>query len=325
MKKALLSGMRPSGRLHLGHWEGVLKNWVRLQKDYNCYFLIADLHALTTDYKETKEIKENSIQMLIDWLVFGIDPKKSTIFLQSDVAEHTYLHLLLSMFTPLSWLERCPTYKEQKKELKEKELSTYGFLGYPILQAADILLYKAEVVPVGEDQLAHLEITREIARRFNYLYGKTFPEPSALLTPSSRLPGTDGRKMSKSYQNCIFLSDPPKIIENKVKNMFTDPLRIYYKDKGHPKTCPVFALQKIYNSERIEEIEKDCQKSKIGCTDCKKELGASLIRTLLSFQEKRRELEKDKAKLIEILEEGKERARRSAQATLRKVKTAMNL
>lgn len=325
MKEVLLSGMRPSGRLHLGHWEGVLKNWVRLQKDYDCHFLIADLHALTTDYKSPKEIKENSLQMLIDWLIFGIDQKKSTVFLQSDVVEHTYLHLLLSMFTPLSWLERCPTYKEQKKELKEKELSTYGFLGYPVLQAADILIYKAAVVPVGEDQLAHLEVTREIARRFNYLYGKTFPEPEPLLTPSSKLPGTDGRKMSKSYGNCIFLSDTPEIIENKVKNMFTDPLRIYRKDKGHPKTCPVFALQKIYNSERIEEIERDCQNSKIGCTDCKEELAVSLIKTLLPFQEKRRELEKDKAKLKEILEEGKGRARRRAQKTLGEVKKAMNL
>ena len=243
--KRVLSGMRPSGKLHLGHFHGVLENWLRLQKEHECLFFVADWHALTTEYNNPSNIQDNIKEMVIDWLSCGIDPDKSTIFLQSAVKEHAELHLLLSMITPLSWLERNPTYKEQLEEVKDKDLHTYGFLGYPVLQTADIIIYKADMVPVGIDQAPHLELSREITRRFNFLYGKIFPEPQTLLTETPKLLGTDGRKMSKSYNNAIFLSDPPAVIEKKILPMMTDPARQRRTDKGNPELCPVYFLHKI--------------------------------------------------------------------------------
>jgi len=236
----VVSGMRPTGNLHLGHLHGALKQWLQLQDQYECFYFIADWHALTSEYKDPSLIKESTPEILIDWLAVGLDPEKSTLFLQSWVKEHAELHLLLSMITPIGWLERNPTYKDQQEELKDKDLGTYGFLGYPVLQAADILIYKAKYVPVGKDQLPHLEITREIARRFNYLYGDLFPEPQALLTESPYVPGTDGRKMSKSYNNAIYLSDPPELVAQKISLMFTDPQRGRRTDPGRPELCPVF-------------------------------------------------------------------------------------
>ncbi|HCG77558.1 MAG: tryptophan--tRNA ligase [bacterium (Candidatus Ratteibacteria) CG_4_10_14_3_um_filter_41_18] len=325
MKKRILSGMRPSGKLHLGHCEGVLKYWAKLQDEYECYYEIADLHALTTDYQDTSKIKENIKEMLVDWLCFGLDPEKSALFVQSEVPEHSQLHLLLSMIVPLSWLERCPTYKEQLTQLKDKDISTYGFLGYPVLQAADILLYKATAVPVGEDQLPHLELTREIARRFNYFYKEIFPEPKALLTKTPKLPGIDGRKMSKSYHNCIYLSDSGKIIEKKVMEMFTDPARVYKKDKGHPAGCVVFAFHQIYNKEEKSQIEKDCLSAKIGCTDCKKILSERLVKSLQPLSEKRKEFVARPKLIDDILKQGKENAGKIAKTTLREAREALKI
>jgi len=326
MKKRILSGMRPSGKLHLGHFEGVLKYWAKLQDEYECYYEIADLHALTTDYQNTSEIKENIREMMVDWLCLGLDPEKSALFIQSEVPEHSELHLLLSMIVPLPWLERCPTYKEQLKQIKDKDLSTYGFLGYPVLQAADILLYKANAVPVGEDQLPHLELTREIARRFNYLYQKkVFPEPGPLLTKTPKIPGIDGRKMSKSYHNCIYLSDSKKVVREKVMQMFTDPKRIHKKDKGHPEGCVVFAFQEIYNKEKASIIKKDCLSAKIGCTDCKKILAEKLVKSLEPLLEKRKEFVAQPELIDDILNEGRKKAGETARRTLQEVKEAMKI
>src|SRR5580692_3060750 len=252
-KKRVLSGMRSTGKLHLGNYVGALQNWVGMQDQYDCFFFIADWHALTTDYADTSHIKENSLEVLLDWLAAGLDPARCVMFIQSHVPAHAELHLLFSMITPLGWLERVPTYKEQKENIKEKDLGTYGFLGYPVLQSADILIYKANFVPVGEDQVAHVELTREIARRFNGFYAGTreyvFPEPAALLTPSPRLPGTDGRKMSKSYGNAVMLSDPEPVVRQKLKTMVTDPARVRRSDPGNPDICPVGDLHKIFSSK----------------------------------------------------------------------------
>jgi tryptophanyl-tRNA synthetase len=265
VKEVILSGMRPTGPLHIGHLFGALKNWKKLQDEgYNCFYMIADYHALSTEYSNPGKIKEYVEEIAIDFISSGLDPEKSTIFIQSLVPEHTELHLIFSMFVPLGWLERNPVYKEQVEEIYDKDLHTYGFLGYPVLQAADILIYKAELVPIGQDQIPHLELTREIARRFNYLYGYTFPEPQALLTETPKIPGIDGRKMSKSYNNAIYLKDSPEEIKNKVSKMFTDPKRIYRKDPGHPQTCPVFLYHKIFNENRVGEIESDCKNATIG-------------------------------------------------------------
>src|SRR6195256_3673126 len=251
-RKRVLSGMRSTGKLHLGNYVGALDNWVRMQDEYECFFEVADWHALTTDYADTSRVKENSLEVALDWLAAGLDPEKCVMFIQSHIPAHAELHLLFSMITPLGWLERVPTYKEQRDNIKDKDLATYGFLGYPVLQSADILIYKADFVPVGEDQVAHVELTREIARRFNGFYkgrrGQGFPEPQSLLTPTPKLPGTDGRKMSKSYGNTIMLTDPEPVVRLKLKTMVTDPARVRRTDPGNPDVCPVGDLHKIFSS-----------------------------------------------------------------------------
>jgi len=325
-KKTILSGMRPTGPLHIGHLLGALKNWEKLQDEgYNCFYMIADYHALSTEYASSERIKEYVLEVSLDFLISGLDPEKSTIFIQSEVYQHSELNLIFSMITPIPWLERNPVYKEQIQQIKGKDLHTYGFLGYPVLQAADILIYKANYVPIGVDQLPHLELTREIARRFNYLYGETFPVPEPLLTETPKIPGTDGRKMSKSYGNCIYLKDEEEVIKEKVSKMFTDPKRIYKKDPGHPETCPVFAYQKIFNEKRAGEIEKECKNAKIGCTECKKELGEVLSLFLKPMREKRKEMEKDKENLWKILKKGSEKAKEVAEKTMDEVKTKTGL
>lgn len=325
MKKTILSGMRPTGKLHLGHIAGALKNWVKLQDEYHCYYMVADLHALTTDYANTATLQDNIKEMLIDWLAFGIDPAKATLLVQSRIPEHSELHLILSMITPLSWLERCPTYKEQMRELKDKDLSSYGFLGYPVLQAADILIYKADAVPIGEDQLPHLEITREIVRRFNNFYGKILPEPRSLLTEVPRLLGTDGRKMSKSYNNAIYIADDPGAIKSKIMNMVTDPARLRPTDIGHPEVCSVFAYHKIFSTQNLAEIENKCRQGKRGCVECKKILLGNILQFLAPIQVRRKELEKQEARLSRILEEGTAIAREIANKTMEEVKKAVRL
>jgi len=324
-KKRILSGMRPSGRLHVGHLVGALANWVALQDEYECFYMVADWHALTTEYEDPSEIKTNIREMVIDWISSGLNPEKCTMFVQSHVVEHAELHLLLSMFIPLSWLERCPTYKQQQQELKERNLSTYGFLGYPVLQAADILVYKADSVPVGEDQLPHLELCREIARRFNFLYRDIFPEPQALLTRVPKLLGTDGRKMSKSYNNCIFLSDPPEVIREKMGSMITDPSRIKANDPGHPDVCTVYALHKIFSSQKLDLITADCKKGKIGCVACKEILSEVLIEKLKPIQKKRRDLEANPEKIVNILKDGRLKAQKITTETLKEVREAIGL
>lgn len=323
-KKIILSGMRPTGKLHLGHLVGALQNWVELQKDYKCYFMVADWHALMSDYAKPKIISDSILDNVIDWLSCGIDPKESVIFIQSDVPEHLELYMILSCIVPLGWLERCPTYKEQKKEIKNKDISNYAFLGYPVLQAADILLYKANCVPVGEDQLPHLEITREIVRRFSSLYKKeVFIEPEALLTKFPRLLGTDARKMSKSYNNTINLSDSKETIKHKVSTMFTDPRRIKRSDPGHPKQCNVYNYFEIFSPEMPKEVYDWCTKAEQGCTDCKARLTSELIKKLEPIQEKRRHFEANKDLVLGILKEGKEKATGVARRTVKEVKEAI--
>lgn len=324
-KGIMLSGMRPTGALHLGNYFGALENWVQLQKEYDCYFFIADWHALTTAYEDTSDIKKNIDDIVIDWLSAGLDPEMCTIFLQSSVKEHAELHLLFSMCTPLSWLYRCPTYKDQLSQLKEKNIATYGFLGYPCLQAADILIYKANAVPVGEDQVPHVELTREIARRFNYLFGDVFPEPDSKLTKAKVLPGTDGRKMSKSYNNTIALSDDPETVRKKVMSMITDPARIKKDDPGHPEICAVFAFHKVFNEEGVAEIESLCKSGGIGCVQCKKNLVAKMAETLTPIYERRQDLLKKPDYIREVVENGNERARKRAAATMIDVRKAMKI
>ena len=326
MKKRILSGMRPTGKLHLGHLVGALDNWVKLQDEYECFFMIADWHALMSEYANPGNLKENLIDNVVDWLACGISALKSTIFVQSQVKEHLELYMVFSIITPLGWLQRCPTYKEQLQELTNRDLSTHGFLGYPALQAADILLYKAKAVPVGEDQLPHLELTREIGRRFNSLYKKdVFPEAEALLTKSARLLGLDGRKMSKSYDNYIALSEEPKIISKKIQNMFTDPLRIKLTDLGHPQNCNVHSYYAVFAPQRKKEIDELCRKAKIGCTECKKELAGIVIKFLEPIQEKRKRLLEDKKQIFDILEDGRKKASAIAQETMSEVRTLLNL
>lgn len=324
-KKIVLSGARPTGDLHLGNYFGALHNWVQLQEEYDCHFFIADWHALTTGYADTAGMQEDILCMMADFLACGLDPKKAVIFLQSDIKEHAELFLLFAMNTPLSWLERCPTYKDQLNQLKDKEISTYGFLGYPCLQAADILIYKADFVPVGEDQLPHLELTREIARRFNHLYKPVFPEPQPLLTKARVLPGTDGRKMSKSYNNTISFADPPEIVAKKVMSMVTDPARIRKDDPGHPEVCSVFALHKIFNPEDVEEIETACRKGEIGCVACKRKLQEKLLAFHRPIYERRTELLRDRKYLRAVLRDGADRAREKAARTLTESREAMRI
>ncbi len=386
----VLSGMRPTGKLHLGHYFGVIKNWVKLQEEHETFYMVADWHALTTGYKRVEEIPQNIEDMLIDWLTLGIDPKKSVVFQQSKVKEHAELFLIFSMITPKSWLEWNPTYKDTKYNLlriadlslmfkggirdhvktlvaklpykvedldaleellldtisdalitalfegyldKEmfKELNvskrdfydtdTYGFLGYPVLQAVDILIYKAQAVPVGEDQLPHIELSREIARRFNHLYGETFPEPQAILTETPRLPGTDGRKMSKSYNNAIYFADSEEEVKKKVMSFYTDPQKLRRGDPGRPEICPVFFYHKIFSpSERTQEIERECKSGRLGCVDCKKIMLEGLETFLKPIREKREQVAKDRELLIHILEEGSEKARQIAKETMEEVR-----
>jgi tryptophanyl-tRNA synthetase len=322
----VLSGFRPTGPMHLGHLVGALDNWVRMQDTHECFFAIADWHALTSDYADTTHLGEWTIEMGIDWLAAGLDPERSVIFVQSHVPEHAELHLLLSMIVPLGWLERVPTYKEQQEQLKERDLANYGFLGYPVLQAADILIYRARFVPVGEDQLSHLELCREIARRFNHLYGEVFPEPQALTTRTPRLPGTDGRKMSKSYGNAINLSDTPAEMREKVMTMVTDPARKRRADPGNPDVCPVFQFHKAFSTpDTIETVNVECRRAGIGCVDCKKMLLQHLEPAVVPVQERRRALQGDRGRVRAILEQGAERARAEARLTMEKVRRALHL
>jgi tryptophanyl-tRNA synthetase len=390
--------MRPTGRLHLGHYFGALSNWLKLQEEYECFFFVADWHALTTHYEDTSSVAENTLQIAMDWLSVGLDPEKSTIFVQSSILEHAELHLLLSMITPLSWLERVPTYKEQIENLKDRDLGTYGFLGYPLLQSADIVMYgdpKHELlVPVGEDQVPHVELTREVVRRLNFLYGfgpndKLFldydfkllreiyddvginaltpppgsdiqgfvrtefrnralsigignlwellgshrkffdfrdvlAEPRALLTETPRLPGTDGRRMAKSYGNAIWLSDPPDEIRTKARNMMTDPQRQRRTDPGRPEVCPVFAWHKLFSPpETIAWSEQGCRSAGIGCVDCKKAMAENLVKWIEPIQARRKQFEATPQKVWDILEEGDKKARAEAKSTMKRVRNAI--
>jgi tryptophanyl-tRNA synthetase len=329
-KRRVLSGMRPTGKLHLGNFVGALDNWVRMQDEYRCFFCVVDWHALTTDYADTAVIKQNSIEVVLDWLAAGIDPQRSTLFIQSHVPQHAELHLLLSMITPLGWLERVPTYKEQRENITEKDLGTYGFLGYPVLQAADILMYKADCVPVGEDQVPHVELTREIVRRFNLFYrlgGKpVFPEPQPLLTPAPKLPGTDGRKMSKSYGNTILLTDPEPVIRQKLKTMVTDPARVRRTDPGNPDVCPVGDLHKIFSSSAtLANVDQGCRSAGIGCIECKGWAADALVRILNPMQERRKKYEQNPRLAWDILEEGSGQAQKTAAETMEQVRDAMHM
>jgi len=326
VKKRILSGMRPTGPLHLGNYHGALDNWVAMQEQYDCFFFIADWHALTSDYENTGNIRRFVQEMMIDWLSAGLSPEKCTLFVQSSVMEHAELFLLLSMITPVPWLERNPTYKDQIIQLENKDLSTFGFLGYPVLQAADIIMYKASGVPVGIDQVPHIEITREIARRFNYLYGNVFPEPDAILTQSSKILGLDRRKMSKSYNNAIYLSDSPEDIRTKVSTMITDPNRARRKDPGNPEICNVFEFHKLYSPQSVvEEINGQCRSAAIGCVECKKIMAENLINTLAPIREKRKYFEERPEMVREIIASGNQKAQAVARQTMQDVRGAIHI
>jgi tryptophanyl-tRNA synthetase len=356
-RRRVLSGMRPTGKLHLGNYMGALYNWVKLQHEFECYFFIANYHALTTDYADTSELPRNVFEVALDFLAAGLDPKVCTIFIQSDVEAHFALSSLLEMITPLSWLERVPTYKDQQEQLKEKDLATIGFLGYPLLQSADILVYQAHFVPVGQDQAAHVEITREIARRFNVIFGPkpasvarkvaeaasdkeklaamedeprnfvgVLPEPQVLLTPTPKLPGTDGRKMSKSYGNTILLSDPEPEIRAKLKTMVTDPARVRRTDPGNPDVCPVFDLHRVFSPPEVQaQAAEGCRTAGIGCIQCKGWLADGVVRELAPIQERRRYFEEHEDEVWAILDEGAARARARAEVTMKQVRTAVRL
>jgi tryptophanyl-tRNA synthetase len=350
-RKRVLSGMRPTGKLHVGHYVGALQNWVRMQDEYTCFFEVADWHALTTDYADTSRVREHSKEVVLDWLAAGLTPEKSVIFIQSHVPAHAELHLLLSMITPLGWLERVPTYKEQRENIKDKDLGNYGFLGYPVLQAADILIYKADCVPVGEDQVAHVELTREIARRFNGFYPRkegrgtgyvydtyssgtnvdttnkgVFPEPQALLTPAAKLPGTDGRKMSKSYGNAILLTDPEVVVRQKLKTMVTDPARVRRSDPGNPDVCPVGDLHKLFSSkETMAKVYEGCRSAGIGCIECKSWAADALVQILNPMQQRRKKFEDNPRLAWDILEDGTKRATAAAAETMAEVHAAMGM
>jgi tryptophanyl-tRNA synthetase len=325
-RQRVLSGMQPSGLLHLGNLMGALDNWRKLQDQYECYYFIADWHALTTNYADTSKIRTYIHEMVIDWLAAGLDPEKAVLFRQSFVPEHAVLHVLLSMSTPLPWLERVPTYKEKMDQIHDREMNTYGFLGYPVLQAADILIYKAHFVPVGVDQLPHLELTREICRRFHQFYGEVFPEPQPLMTEYPKLPGTDGRKMSKTYNNCLYLSDSSDAITKKVMAMVTDPARVRRQDPGNPDVCPLFTLDKIFApKEWCDHVNVECRRAGIGCVDDKKELLKHLLAYLKPLQERRKDLSAHPEKVADIIAEGSKKARFEAAKTLAEVSEAMKL
>jgi len=392
----ILSGMRPTGKLHLGHYHGVLKNWVKLQQEHECFFFVADWHALTTHYENRDILADNVWDMVIDWLACGINPAQARIFLQSRIIEHAELHLLLSMITPLGWLERVPTFKDQQEQLKDRDLATYGFLGYPLLMSSDILMYKASGVPVGEDQLSHIEITREVARRFNHMYGREpgfeekaeaaaakmgkknaklyhtlrkryqeqgdaealevaralladqqnltiadrerlygyldgsgrviLPEPQALLTPTSKMPGLDGRKMSKSYGNTISLREDPAEVERKLRTMPTDPARVRRTDPGEPTKCPVWEFHKVYSDQKTQEwVLNGCRSAGIGCLDCKQPVIEAVKAELAPIQERAREYESDPERVRAVVAEGCEQARSAARETMAEVRSAMGL
>ncbi len=318
--------MRPTGACHLGHLAGAFRNWLKLQEKYQCYYSIVTWHALSSEYHNSKVIRSYTFEVAADGLSVGLDPEKSVLFIQSDVKEHAELHLLLSMIVPLPWLQRVPTFKEMKKELAEKELNTYGFLGYPVLQTADILIYKAGIVPVGEDQSYHLELAREITRRFNRFFGNVFPEPQMLLTEVPKLAGTDGRKMSKSFSNAILMKDPPEIIRKKISPMTTDTRRKRRSDAGEPNDCPVFTLHKAFvPKEKREELIRGCRTAGIGCLECKNVVIEKIIADLSSFREKRKHYENHPELVWDTLENGNKKARKKAQKTMEEVRTAIGL
>jgi tryptophanyl-tRNA synthetase len=323
-QKVVLSGMRSTGKIHLGNYFGALKNWVELQERYRCYHFAADWHALTSDYADPSKVAENTLEMITDWIAAGLDPEKSVLFVQSMVPQHAELHLLLSMLTPLGWLERVPTYKEQIQQLENKDLATYGFLGYPLLQTVDIIIYRADFVPVGEDQASHIEMSREVVRRFTHLYGEVFPEPRALFTPTPKVPGIDGRKMSKSYGNAINLSDSPEAIRDKCKQMFTDPQRQMRKDPGRPEVCNLYEFHKLVSPADVQErVAVQCRAAEIGCVDDKKLLAQILIDYLEPIRTRRAALDRDT--VYDILIEGSRKARERAEETLDLVRSAMTL
>lgn len=325
-KKRVLSGMRPTGPLHLGNLHGALLNWVNMQETYDCFFFIADWHALTSDYEDPGQISGYTREIIKDWLSVGLSPEKSTLFVQSDIKEHAELFLIFSMITPVPWLERNPTYKDQMVQLNNKDLSTFGFLGYPVLQAADIIMYKADGVPVGVDQVPHVEITREIARRFNYLYGNVFPEPEAILTQTPKILGLDRRKMSKSYQNAIYLADSPKEVTTKVSQMITDPQRARKSDPGDPDVCNVFEFHKLYTkAETNATIAKECRAAEIGCVDCKKIMSRNLLAALAPVHEKRDYYDNHPDLVEEIIAEGRTKASKVARQTMAEVRNVIGM
>lgn len=323
-KKVVLSGIRPTQSAHLGNYVGAFRNWLRLQDTHRCFYSIADWHALSSDYMNSKLIKVHTFELATDLLSSGIDPSKCVLFVQSQVKEHAELHLLLSMIVPLPWLERVPTFKEQQQELTDKDLNTYGFLGYPLLQTADIIIYKADVVPVGEDQAYHLELAREITRRFNRVYGPVFPEPQMLLTEVPKLAGTDGRKMSKSYGNAIFLKDTPEVIRQKISTMVTDTRRKRRSDPGEPGDCPVFTLHKAFvEKDRRDKLADGCRTASVGCLECKEAVIDALIRLLIPYWDKRKNYEAHPDLVWDILEDGNRRAREAAGKTMQEVRAAI--
>ena len=330
-KQRVLSGMRTTGRMHLGNYHGALKNWLQLQDEYECFFFAADWHALTTHYADlnTTPVKQLTTQMITDWLAAGLDPERCTIFVQSAIKEHAELHLLLSMITPISWLERVPSYKDQQLQLKDKNLDNYGFLGYPVLQSADVLAYKADFVPVGADQMAHIELIREIARKFNHLYGKTkivLPDPQVLLSDLPKFPGLDGRKMSKSYNNTIQLTEEPKSIETKIKIMPTDPARVRRVDPGTPEKCPVWQLHLVYSSEDTKKwVQQGCTSAGIGCLDCKAALWNKILVAQQPILARYQELNNNPQIVMRVIQDGNEKARAVARETLREVRDMMGL
>jgi tryptophanyl-tRNA synthetase len=322
--KIVLSGVRPTGSPHLGNYAGAMRNWIRLQDEYHCFYSIVTWHALSSEYQNSRVIKGYTFEVAVDLLSIGLDPKKCVLFVQSEVKEHAELHLLLSMITPLPWVERVPTFKDMQKELADKDINTYGYLGYPVLQAADILIYRADIVPVGEDQVAHLELTREICRRFNRFFGEVFPEPQQMLTETPWLAGTDGRKMSKSFGNALYLKDTPEVVREKIAPMVTDTRRKRRSDPGEPNDCPVFSLHRAFvEKERREELAAECRRAGVGCLECKNVLIESINRLLTPYREKRTAYKKNPDQVWAILEEGNGRARRAAQKTMEAVRAAL--